>query len=68
LLFLCNRQQELPEGDAAKGIGQMVKSIKQVLESKPEVKKSKPPERILNEIKEDWINYRKKLGIACGCD
>ncbi|EFX80106.1 hypothetical protein DAPPUDRAFT_103770 [Daphnia pulex] len=61
-------QKDLPEGDAAKGIGQMVKSIKQVLESKPEVKKSNPPERILNDIKEDWINYRKKLGIACGCD
>jgi hypothetical protein len=46
----------------------MVKSIKQVLESKPEVKKSNPPEQILNNIKEDWINYRKKLGIACGSD
>ncbi|EFX65878.1 hypothetical protein DAPPUDRAFT_332746 [Daphnia pulex] len=61
-------QKDLPEGHAAKGIGQMVKSIKQVLESKPEVKKSNPPEPILNDIKEDWINYHKKLGIACGCD
>ncbi|EFX72802.1 hypothetical protein DAPPUDRAFT_253916 [Daphnia pulex] len=52
-----------PEGEAAKGIGQIMKSIEQVLESKPEVKKSNPPERILNEIQEEWITYCKSLAF-----
>lgn len=41
----------------------MMKKIEQVLKSKPEVKKSNPPERILNDIQEDWISYGKNLGL-----
>ncbi len=52
-----------PEAEAAKGIGQIMKTIEQVLDSKPEVKKSNPPERILNEIQEEWITYCKSLGL-----
>ncbi len=52
-----------PEGEAAKGIGQLMKTIEKILESKPEVKKSNPPERILNDIQEDRISYGKNLGL-----
>lgn len=41
-----------------------MKTIQHVLvESKPVPKKATIPDRVLNDIQEDWVNYGKNLGL-----
>lgn len=58
-------KKKSPEAEAPKAIGDVLKNIQDVLaDGKPEPK-TKPghPERALNAVQEDWINYGKNLGL-----